>query len=74
MCTMLIQEVKLELEVSELKMPGVSILGNMVIGKETVTKSTASDLKMPRVLVVRKMAVCSRGVNQPFLEAMVFCI
>ena len=36
-----------------IKRASVSVVGNMVICRETVTKPKASDLKIPRVLTAR---------------------
>lgn len=53
-------------------MSGASIAGNMVISKETGTKPKTSDLKMPGVLPLRNIVLCTGKVNVPLLGVMVF--
>jgi hypothetical protein len=55
-CIILISYVRTLLEVPDIKMPGVSIVGYMLICKKTVTNLLkVSDLKMPSALIVENM-------------------
>ena len=63
----------LQLEVSDIKMPGAPIMGNMVICKETVTKLLkVSDLKVTRALIVGNMVIWNKIVTKTSLRAVVF--
>lgn len=54
-------------------MHSASIVGNMVICKETVTKPLkVSDLKTLSAIIVGNMVICNRIVNKAFLRLMVF--
>ena len=72
-CIILISYVRTLLEVPDIKMPGVSIVGYMLICKKTVTNLLkVSDLKMPGALIVVNTIICNKIVNKESLRAMVF--
>lgn len=54
-------------------MHSASIVGNMVICKEIVTKPLkVSDLKTPSAVIVGNMVICNKIVNKAFLRLIFF--